>query len=61
MDGDVLWAALGLMLLVEGLFPFLSPQGWRNRMQQLLGLQDGQIRFFGLALVLAGLVLLWWP
>lgn len=61
MDSDVWWAALGLMLLVEGLFPFLSPQGWRSRMQQLLALQDGQIRFFGLALVLAGLLLLWWP
>ena len=24
-------------------------------------LQDGQIRFFGLALVLVGLLLLWWP
>ena len=61
MDSDVWWAALGLMLVVEGLFPFISPTGWRNRMQQLLALQDGQIRFFGLALVLVGLLLLWWP
>lgn len=60
MDGEVLWAAFGLMLVVEGLFPFLSPKGWRSRMQQLLALQDGQIRFFGLALVLAGLLLLGW-
>ena len=60
MDSDVLLAALGLMLLVEGLFPFVSPRGWRSRMQQLLALQDGQIRFFGLALVLVGLLLLWW-
>ena len=60
MDSDVWWAALGLMLVVEGLFPFISPTGWRNRMQQLLALQDGQIRFFGLALVLVGLLLLWW-
>ena len=56
----MLWAALGLMLLVEGLFPFLSPDGWRRRMSQLLALQDGQIRFFGLACVLAGLLILWW-
>ncbi|MEY4363238.1 MAG: hypothetical protein RLZZ24_590 [Pseudomonadota bacterium] len=60
MDADVLWAALGLMLLIEGLFPFLSPQSWRKRMQQLLALQDGQIRFFGLALVLVGWVILAW-
>jgi len=60
LDSDLLWAALGLMLLVEGLFPFLSPDGWRRRMSQLLDLQDGQIRFFGLACVLAGLLILWW-
>ena len=60
MDADVLWTALGLMLLIEGLFPFLSPQSWRKRMQQLLALQDGQIRFFGLALVLVGWVILAW-
>jgi uncharacterized protein YjeT (DUF2065 family) len=60
MDVETWWAAFGLMLLIEGLFPFLSPTGWRRRMQQLLALQDGQIRFFGLALVLAGLLILWW-
>ena len=60
MDAQAWWAAFGLMLLLEGLFPFLSPQGWRKRMQQLLTLQDGQIRFFGLALVLVGLLMLWW-
>jgi uncharacterized protein YjeT (DUF2065 family) len=60
MDADAWWAAFGLMLLIEGLFPFLSPQGWRSRMQQLMSLQDGQIRFFGLALVLVGLLMLWW-
>ena len=59
-DSDVLWAALGLMLLVEGLFPFISPTGWRRRMSQLLALQDGQIRFFGLLCVLAGVLLLLW-
>lgn len=58
-DADLLWAAFGLMLLVEGLFPFLSPSGWRRRMAQLLSLHDGQIRFFGLVCVLAGLLLLW--
>jgi uncharacterized protein len=57
---DVLWAAFGLMLVFEGLFPFLAPGRWRQRMAQLLALQDGQIRFFGLACVLVGLLLLWW-
>jgi uncharacterized protein YjeT (DUF2065 family) len=60
LNSDVLWAAFGLMLIVEGLFPFISPHGWRQKMAQLLALHDGQIRFFGLACVLTGVLLLWW-
>jgi uncharacterized protein YjeT (DUF2065 family) len=59
-DSDVLWLALGLMLIFEGIFPFVSPQGWRDKMAQIMVLEDGQIRFFGLACVLAGLLMLWW-
>ena len=60
LDSDTLWAAFGLMLIFEGIMPFVSPQGWRDKMAQLLVLQDGQIRFFGLVCVLAGLLMLWW-
>jgi uncharacterized protein YjeT (DUF2065 family) len=55
-----LWVALALVLVVEGLFPFLSPTGWRRMFTQLLALNDGQIRFFGLASILMGLLLIWW-
>lgn len=47
------------MLVLEGLFPFLSPGGWRQTFQRLLQLRDGQLRFFGLASIAIGLVLLW--
>ena len=60
LNSDVLWMAFGLMLIFEGLFPFLSPEGWRQKMAKLLALHDGQIRFFGLACVLAGVLMLWW-
>jgi hypothetical protein len=60
LDSDTLWVAFGLLLIFEGLFPFVSPQGWRDKMAQLLSLEDGQIRFFGLVCVLAGLLMLWW-
>ena len=60
LNSDVLWTAFGLMLIFEGLFPFLSPDGWRKKMTQLLALYDGQIRFFGLACVLGGVFMLWW-
>ena len=58
MDGN-LWAALALVLVIEGLLPFLSPPKWRRMFEQMLQMTDGQIRFFGLGSMLIGLVLLW--
>ncbi|MDR7305460.1 DUF2065 domain-containing protein [Rhodoferax saidenbachensis] len=60
MSADSLWLALALVLVIEGLFPFVSPTGWRRMFAQLLQLQDGQIRFFGLLSILAGLITIWW-
>ena len=57
---DVWLLALGLMLVLEGLLPMLAPARWRRLFAQLLQLQDGQIRFFGLWMVVIGLVLVWW-
>ncbi len=48
-----------MVLVIEGVFPFLSPTAWRRMFQQLLQMQDGQIRFFGLCSILGGLVLIW--
>ncbi len=59
LDSDALWLALGFVLVIEGLFPFLSPTAWRQTFTRLLQLQDGQIRFIGLLSVLAGLALVW--
>jgi uncharacterized protein YjeT (DUF2065 family) len=60
LDGDTFWQALALVLVFEGLLPFASPVAWRRMFTQALQLQDGQIRFFGLLSVLAGLLCLWW-
>ena len=57
---DVWLLALGLMLVLEGLMPMLVPTRWRRLFEQLLQLQDGQIRFFGVFMVLIGLALVWW-
>jgi hypothetical protein len=59
VDSDVFWSALALMLVFEGLFPFLSPGGWRNTFMKLLQMTDGQLRFFGLTSILLGVVTLW--
>jgi uncharacterized protein YjeT (DUF2065 family) len=58
-SGDAFWLALGLLLVIEGLFPFVSPTGWRRMFQQLLQLKDGQVRFFGLCSIVSGLILIW--
>ena len=59
MDSDTFWLALALVLVIEGLFPFISPSGWRRMFQQVLQMHDGQLRFFGLCSILIGLALLW--
>ncbi|MEO8298479.1 MAG: DUF2065 domain-containing protein [Burkholderiales bacterium] len=55
---ETLIAALALMLVFEGLLPFLSPARWRKVFEQALRLSDGQLRFIGLLSMVAGLVLL---
>ena len=59
MDGDTLVAALGLALILEGLMPFVAPNAWRRAFTQLLQMEAGQIRFFGLLALLGGLALIW--
>ncbi|MGE4241550.1 DUF2065 domain-containing protein [Ramlibacter sp.] len=58
MDSDTLWAALALMLVLEGLFPFISPGGWRRTFEKILSLRDGQLRFFALVNIVLGLAVL---
>lgn len=55
---DWLWGALGLLLVLEGLLPLVSPQSWRQAFERALRLKDGQLRFFGLMSLLAGLIII---
>ena len=50
--------ALALMLVIEGLLPFLAPKVWRETFRRVIQFTDGQIRFFGLTSMLVGLLLL---
>ncbi len=58
MGSSVLLAAIGLMLVFEGLLPLVAPQAWRETFQRMVALKDGQLRFVGLISVAAGLLLL---
>jgi hypothetical protein len=52
---DSLWAALALVLVVEGMLPFLAPRLWRESFLRLTELTDGQLRFVGLVSIALGL------
>ena len=54
----LLFGALALMLVVEGLLPFFNPAMWRKVFERATQLSDGQIRFMGLCSMLAGLATL---
>ena len=56
---DSLWAALALVLVVEGLLPLLAPRLWRDSFAKLVALSDGQLRFIGLASIITGILALW--
>ncbi|WIT11823.1 DUF2065 domain-containing protein [Paucibacter sediminis] len=56
---DLLLGALALMLVIEGLLPFLNPTLWRQVFLRVLAMTDGQIRFVGLSSMLMGLLLLY--
>ncbi len=55
---STLLVAFALMLVLEGLVPFLAPGAWRNTFRRLIQLTDGQIRFIGLTSMLAGIIVL---
>ncbi len=56
---DTLLIAFALMLVMEGMLPFLLPAMWREAFKKLTVAGDGQIRFIGLTSMLAGLLLLY--
>ena len=49
--------ALALMLILEGVLPFLAPNLWRDTFRRITQMTDGQIRFVGLSSMLIGLLI----
>ncbi len=59
MNWADLWAALALVLVLEGLIPFVSPRGYKNMVQQMAAMPAQSLRGIGLALMIVGLLLLY--
>lgn len=51
---SLLLIAVGLMLVLEGLLPFMSPERWRSVFERAAKLSDGQLRFLGLTSLVVG-------
>ena len=57
--GNTFLMAFALMLVIEGVLPFVAPRVWRETFRRVTSFNDGQIRFIGISSMLVGLILLW--
>lgn len=55
MAWSICITAIGLLLVFEGILPFLSPSVWRRFVQQMFMQSDKAIRIMGLISMLIGL------
>ncbi len=55
---EKIFIAACLMLVIEGILPFLSPSLWRQMMLNVAAMPDSQIRNIGLVSMLLGAALL---
>jgi uncharacterized protein len=56
---QVLWSAIALIFVIEGIMPFLSPQTWRSWLLSVISMSDNQLRWIGLSSMLFGVILLY--
>jgi len=59
IDWQDLFAAVALVLILEGVLPFVSPNMMRQVLEQIQRISDGQLRRMGAISMIAGLVLLY--
>ena len=59
MQWSDLFAALALVMIIEGLLPVANPGAMRRAMLMLAGLDEGRLRTAGLVSIIAGLLLLY--
>jgi hypothetical protein len=56
---DSLWVATALLLVLEGVIPFLSPSSFKRTLIQMVNLSDQQLRVIGLVSMILGVILLY--
>ena len=53
------WAALALVMVLEGLIPFVSPEGYKKMVRQMAAMPEQMLRNVGLVLIILGLICLY--
>jgi uncharacterized protein YjeT (DUF2065 family) len=51
--------AIALLLVIEGIIPFLSPDGWRKTLRAISEMPDEKVRLIGLISMIFGVILLY--
>lgn len=59
MNWNDLLTAFALYLVLEGIIPFISPQGFKSFLRQMTEFPDRKLRHIGLGSMIAGVVLLY--
>jgi uncharacterized protein YjeT (DUF2065 family) len=58
MNWNDLFAALALVLVIEGLMPFMNPKAYKSTMMQMAAFPEKSIRMIGFGSMMAGLLFL---
>jgi hypothetical protein len=59
MQWENLGTALALIFVIEGIMPFLDPDGLRKSLQMVIEMDDKTLRIIGLVSMIVGLILLY--
>jgi uncharacterized protein len=56
---EELWIAIALILVIEGIMPFLNPTGWRKTLRTISEMDDNTLRTIGFSSMIFGVILLY--
>ncbi|HDN27169.1 MAG TPA: DUF2065 domain-containing protein [Thioploca sp.] len=56
---EKLGIAIALILVIEGIMPFLNPTGWRKTLRTVSEMDDKTLRMIGLSSMTFGVILLY--
>ncbi|MGH8497125.1 MAG: DUF2065 domain-containing protein [Gammaproteobacteria bacterium] len=59
MNWTDLLTAIGLVLVIEGIMPFLSPDAWRRALGMVAQLETRRLRLVGLSSMIVGLLIVY--